>query len=104
MRRLYASSDGLLVGHLKNVLDQHHIPCFLKNVYLSGGVGELPPTEAWPELWVEADADWPRAREIIAGVLAEEPDPAAGPWQCRRCGEQSEAQFAACWNCGEPAP
>jgi hypothetical protein len=44
MQRLYSSSDPLLIGHLKTVLEQHHIGCFTKNAYLLGAAGELPPT------------------------------------------------------------
>jgi hypothetical protein len=102
MQRLYSSSDPLLIGHLKTVLEQHHIGCFTKNAYLLGAAGELPPTEAWPQLWVEDDADFERAREIIAGVLEE--DGGGPPWTCRRCGEESEPQFAECWRCGAAAP
>lgn len=102
MQRVYSATDPLLIGHLKNVLEQHHIGCFVKNAYLLGAAGELPPTEAWPQLWVEDDTDLTRAREIIAGVLAD--DAPGEPWTCRRCGEAGEPQFAECWRCGAAAP
>lgn len=44
MKRLFVSADALLVGHLRTVLEQHHIPCLVKNAYLLGAAGELPPT------------------------------------------------------------
>lgn len=98
MKRFYVSADALLVGHLKAVLEQHHIPCMVKNLYLQGAVGELPANECWPELWVSDDADFELARQLLAHVL--ETDATAAPWTCRHCGEQIEAQFAQCWNCG----
>jgi len=52
MKRVYCSEDRLLVGFLKGVLDGHHIDCLVKNEYLIGGIGELPPGACWPELWV----------------------------------------------------
>lgn len=96
MLRLYASDDFMLVGHLKNVLEQHRVPVLLKNAYLAGGAGELPPTAVWPELWVE-EADLARARQILADVLEGE---SGEPWRCA-CGELIEPQFAACWACGQ---
>lgn len=44
----------------------------------------------------EAEAE--KAREI----LAEAGDsPKGPPWICSACGEDSEAGFDACWNCGK---
>lgn len=101
MKRVYVSADGLLVGHLQTVLQQHYIPCMVKNMYLQGAVGELPAHECWPELWISDDADSELAQSLIASVL--EADVTALPWVCSHCGEQIEAQFAQCWNCGSTA-
>lgn len=98
MKRLYTTNDPLLAGHLQAVLEQHHIPCLVKNAFLQGAAGELPPHECWPELWVEDDADFPRARRLLDDLLSH--DPASALWICPACGERIEAQFAQCWNCG----
>ncbi len=102
MKRLYRCYDPALIGHLQQVLEQHGFVCFVKNAYLGGASGELPPSECWPELWVEDDADFERARAILEGVLIDDAD--GEPWRCPRCGEWSEPQFAQCWRCGGPAP
>jgi hypothetical protein len=34
---------------------------------------------------------------IDAAIVEESPHQS---WRCKRCGEQNEGQFAACWNCG----
>jgi hypothetical protein len=44
-----------------------------------------------------ADADLDKARDILAESGA---DPAGPAWTCPACGEESEAGFDACWNCG----
>lgn len=44
-----------------------------------------------------ADADLAKAREILAETGEAPPGP---PWICPACGEDSEAGFDACWNCG----
>ncbi|MGD8430515.1 MAG: DUF2007 domain-containing protein [Ectothiorhodospiraceae bacterium] len=99
MKRVYTSADPLIVGHLENVLKRQGIACFVRNRYLAGGVGELPPTEVWPQLWVEEDRDEAAARRLIGEVMGEVGEPGP-PWRCPRCGESIEGQFAECWNCG----
>jgi len=102
MRRVYVSENRLIVGHLKDVLEQHGIPCVLKNPFLQGGAGELPPIECWPEIWVTEDRDYERAREVLDAVLAEQET--AAPWTCPQCGERLEGQFTECWQCGASRP
>ena len=65
MKRVFSSHDPMLAGYLRAVLEEHGIGCIVKNEYLLGGAGELPPTECWPELWVVEDGDEARARAIV---------------------------------------
>lgn len=103
MKRVYTAHDPLIVGHLEAVLQERGIVCIVRNRFLGGGAGELPPNETWPQLWVEDDADEAIALQLIEEVLGAGDDP--GPeWTCPGCGEVLEGQFAACWRCGEPAP
>jgi hypothetical protein len=98
MKRIYVSSDALMVGHLEAVLRERGIVCMVRNRYLAGGAGELPPNELWPELWVD-DEDEAIARRLVEEILGTTGDP--GPdWTCSHCGEHLEGQFAACWRCG----
>ncbi len=101
MKRVYEAPSVIWAGHIKNVLEQHGIDCIVRNAFLGGGVGELPPSEALPEVWVMEDADYARARELLMAVLEAPP---GRDWCCPRCGESIEGQFGACWSCGEPAP
>lgn len=87
-----------MVGFLNDILEQHGIPCVIKNQYLSGAAAELSPIDIWPEIWVSKDEDYERAKQLIEATLAEESK--RSPWQCSNCGEHIEGQFAACWNCG----
>lgn len=100
MRRLYSHQNNLLAGYVKSVVEEHGIPCLLKNEHLLGAAGELPPTECWPEVWVVEDRDYPRALEIIQATMH-----ASGPaWFCPGCGEYLEGQFQMCWRCGRERP
>jgi hypothetical protein len=65
MKRIYVAADPLFVGFLRSKLEEHGIACFVKNHFLSGAIGEIPPVECWPELWIVADADEARARELL---------------------------------------
>jgi len=99
MKNVYSSPHLFLVHHFKTILEAHHIPCIIRNVYLSGAAGELPPTEVWPVLCVEDDRDLVRAEQIVQQELTSFASEYPG-WTCTRCGESIEGQFQQCWNCG----
>jgi hypothetical protein len=99
MQRLYTAADPILVGFLKSILLDSEIACIVRNELLIGGSGELPSNECWPEIWVLDAADLPRAQAVLDEALSEAGS-AEGNWTCDACGETSESQFGACWNCG----
>lgn len=99
MKNIYSSPHLFLVDHYKNIVESYGIPCRIKNSFLSGAAGELPPTEVWPVLCVEDDRDYPRARQIVDEELNRLEAPVQ-QWVCKRCGETIEGQFTDCWNCG----
>lgn len=98
MKLVYASHDGLLVDYVTRALQSRGIRCVVRNQYLQGAAGELPPTECWPELWVLDNNDLALASEIVTALLT--PDATREAWQCPCCGETLEAQFDQCWRCG----
>lgn len=97
MKKVYSNSDRLLIGFLHGVLQDHKINSFCRNEILAGGMGEIPPIECWPELWVIEDREAVAARRIIDAVLAGRQNDE--PWRCETCGEMIEAQFTDCWRC-----
>ena len=103
MRKVYCSHDSVIVGHARQVLENHAIRCIVRNDFLLGGAGELPVNETWPELWVVDDGDFDRARDLIDAIL-EKTEASAAPWRCTSCGERMEGQFTDCWACGTPRP
>jgi hypothetical protein len=94
---VFSSPNYLLVAHYRGLLESAGIPCHLRNEYLAGAAGELPPTECWPELCVEQRWEG-AARAAIAEAQAGAPG--SPDWTCPGCGEGIEGQFTACWNCG----
>ena len=81
MKHVYTLHDPLLAGHLEQVLQQAGIHCLVKNQHLIGGVGDLPPIEAWPEIWVFRDFDRSRAVELIEALIQYTAKP-EDAWTC----------------------
>jgi hypothetical protein len=100
--KLLARAENLLLGTIwAESLRAAGIRCELRNTTLSGAIGEIPFLECAPQLWITRDADEPRALEILCELRR----PAGGPgWRCTQCGEYSEPQFGACWQCGTERP
>ncbi|HOX88518.1 MAG TPA: DUF2007 domain-containing protein [Burkholderiaceae bacterium] len=100
--KLLARADNLLQASIwSGSLRAAGIACEVRNTTLAGAMGEIPFLECAPQLWIEHDADEPRAQ----AVLEELRRPPSGPaWVCPGCGESIEPQFGECWNCGAGRP
>jgi hypothetical protein len=99
MKKVYEALDPLMVGHVKNLLEDEGISSITRNEYLRSAIGEVPPSECWLEIWVEDDSQYDDAVKIIKSALDD--DIPSGPvWVCPNCGEENESQFSECWNCG----
>ncbi|MBI4634263.1 MAG: DUF2007 domain-containing protein [Deltaproteobacteria bacterium] len=99
MKTVYSAQNIALVSLMKNILDGCGIECRIKNEFLSGAVGELPPIECWPQICVN-DEKFPEASRIVEEALSSETDEMIG-WKCKSCGEEIEGQFTECWSCGK---
>ena len=99
MKKLYTSHQPFMVDQMRLILESHHIECVLRNAFLSGAAGELPPIECWPELWVLDPGQFERASELIQ-AFEEGAETTGAPWACHHCGEQVEGGFGTCWRCG----
>lgn len=69
MKHLLTHHDPVLIGYLQASLENEGVPCHLKNGFLTGAIGELPPTATWPELWLIHDDDYSRADAIVKSLL-----------------------------------
>lgn len=102
MKRVYSTDDRIQAGYIHSALENRNIHSWIKNNNLSGAIGELPPIECWPEVWIHDDQDYQLAKEII-NELTRPKNFTATAWECR-CGENIEAQFQICWQCGSECP
>jgi len=87
-----------MTEHIKDILQEEGINCMIKNLNLAGALGELPPIECWPEVWILEDDDYDRASSIVEDLIKES-DEYRTSWLCQ-CGEKIEGQFTDCWKCG----
>jgi hypothetical protein len=94
VKRVFSSFNLAAVHHARNVLDAAGIRAVVKNQYLASAMGDLPPTECQPELWVLNDADAARAEQVLFAA-----EPPGEAWSCE-CGETLGGQFTQCWKCG----
>ena len=101
MKKVYSAENLVMTGHVRSLLQQAGIECEVHNQNLAGALGELPPFECWPEVWIYDDGDYDQAMAVIEQGLAG--DNSAAVWQCT-CGERIEGQFSHCWHCGAERP
>jgi len=98
MERVYSSQILALVQNMHNILKLHGVESMITNQYLSAAVGEIPPIEAWPQLWV-ADEDLDLAKWIVEEAGKDHPE-FHEIRICPKCGEEVDGHFAECWHCG----
>lgn len=100
MTRLYVAAH-LPEAHLvRGLLQAAGIEARVFNEYAPGGLGDLPAAAAYPEVWIEEERDFARARGIVENY--ERRRPVAGTRTCPACGEDSPAGFELCWQCQKP--
>jgi len=100
VKKLTVSESLITINHYKNLLAAEGIRTEIRNEHLGSIMGEMPFVETWPELWVVNDLDFDRAAQLITAADSESP---RASWRCKRCGEENEGQFAACWKCSAAA-
>ncbi len=100
MQKLYSAANLQEAHLIKGMLSVAGIEVRIFNEHLQGGLGELPFSEVYPELWLEDEADAARARRILADY--ERPAFSRANQHCRSCGEESPGAFEICWCCGKP--
>jgi hypothetical protein len=82
---------------LRELLAQAGIAAHVLNASAQGGMGEIPFTHAWPELWLERERDEQRARALVREW---EHAPSRPDLCCASCGEINPGSFDLCWHCG----
>lgn len=99
MLKIYSAAT-LPDAHLvRGLLAQAGIQARVFNENAQGGMGEIPFTHAYPEVWILDEADLARARELIGQF--ERPAMIVAAVRCPHCGEDNPGNFQLCWSCGK---
>ena len=98
MKKIYSHQDRFMLWQAKNCLDENGIPCFIKNEFASGGIGELSPLDSEPEVWITDDEWQTKAEQLVAEL---DMQPSGESWHCKNCGEQNDSSFELCWQCAQ---
>ncbi|WP_245921763.1 DUF2007 domain-containing protein [Bowmanella denitrificans] len=103
MIRLYCSEDRFQIWQVKELLESRGIPCFVKNEFAIGAMGDLAPFDCAPEVWLTDDEWQPRAKRLLDDWLSEQRQ-CTQEWRCAHCQEDNGGGFEICWQCGEERP
>lgn len=90
--------DRMQAYLLRDILAMHGITAHVFNEHMSSIVGDVPPDVAMPQLWLDDEADLPRAEAVLKAQAAEARR--TGTIFCGHCREPNPANFEVCWNCG----
>jgi len=104
MQRFYQVRDELEAQLLIDYLGASHIKATMLGRYQAGAAGELSAmTEIW--VWLVEARDQARASELLAEFQQRQSGDGEGrAWRCARCGNEVEAEFDLCWQCGAGRP
>lgn len=98
MLRLYSAANLPEAHLLRQLLAHAGIEAHVFNENAQSGMGEIPFTHAWPEVWLAQADDAVRAREIVKDF--ERPCPPRTDVFCASCRERNPGNFELCWSCG----
>ncbi len=98
MKRLCKAASLPDAHILRGLLEQEGIEVHVFNENAQSGVGQLPVTEALPELWVDNENDWQRAQQVVRRFEAAPRIDTT--LRCATCGEDNPGNFQLCWSCG----
>lgn len=98
MLRLYTAANLPDAHMLRQLLAQAGIEAHVFNENAQSGMGEIPFTHAWPEVWLVKPGDEKPAREVVR-IFERPPVPSADVF-CAACHERNPGNFELCWSCG----
>ena len=99
MLRLTQAPNLAIATLWADALGDEGIVASVQRQYLGGMMGELPPDQCLPEVWITHPEQEVRAKALLHD-LQHVPQ---HRWQCV-CGELVEGGFSQCWQCGVAMP
>jgi hypothetical protein len=100
VKRLIQAPNIALATLWADMLSQAGLSASVQRYFAGSIAGEIPPDQAFPEVWVHDDARLDEAKALLSALR----HPAWRVWMCRGCGERIDGPFEQCWNCGAAMP
>jgi hypothetical protein len=100
MKRIGQAPNIAIAQLWIDMLRAHGFDANMQRYFLNGAAGDLPPDQCLPEIWVQDDAQFDRARQAFAEIQRMP----QRNWVCASCGERVEGGFEQCWNCSADMP
>jgi len=98
MKKIYTAADLMEAHIMLDLLSHAGIQGRLFNENAQGGLGEIPFTHAYPEVWIMNDRDLERAQAVASNYDSLPIE--IGIVLCIACGEENPRNFQLCWHCG----
>ena len=107
MKQVYIAQDPPDAHFVAGILQQYGISCEIRGEDLWGARGALSVSpDTLPTIWIRDDNRYEEARNLVRQIENKTLAANTGdsPWQCPNCGEEMEAQYTDCWQCGTGRP
>ena len=91
-----------MVWNVKNRLELSGYDCHIRNEYAAGGAGDIAPIDTWPEVWIDNDWQFDKAKTYIEQQILTH-NHSEQEWFCSHCREKNPSSFDCCWNCNYDA-
>ena len=98
MKKIYSAANLMEAHIMLDLLGHAGIQARLRNENAQGGLGEIPFTHAYPEVWVINDSDFERGKAVASNYDSSPIE--TGIVICPSCGEENPRNFQLCWHCG----
>lgn len=102
MPQIYSAASVVEAQLIVDELQAGGLQAHITGSYLSGAIGELPPSDVIG-VWLTEPQHVERAREMIDAFEASRNKPDRD-WRCNKCAEEVGREFGACWQCGQARP
>lgn len=97
MKKLFSAQNITDAYLVQSLLAEANIKTHILNEYAQGGIGELPFTQAYPEIWIIEPSQYERAQDIVKAY--EQRDRDIKTIVCPNCSEPNPDTFEVCWRC-----
>ena len=98
MKKIYSAANLIEAQLMLDMLGHAGIKARLRNENAQGGLGEIPFTHAYPEVWLMNDMDIERGQKVVESY--EQSSAETGVVFCHACAEENPRNFQLCWHCG----